>query len=249
MSVPLVSIVDYPQVKWRGLMLDVARHFFTVKEVKQYIDAMLKYKYNLLHLHLTDDEGWRLEIKSLPKLTEIGAWRAERIGTFGTFAKSSTNEPKTYGGFYTQEDIKEIIRYAKERYIDILPEIDMPAHSLAALASYPELSGTEGTYNVSSGEPFMDWSHGAPPIAFIDNTLGPANEKVYDFVDQVMTEVAQLFPFEYIHVGGDEAPHNFWEKNEQIKALMQREGLTTIPQVQAYFEKRVRKSFNRKEKG
>lgn len=248
--VPMVEITDFPRMGWRGLMLDVARHFFTVKEVKQYIDAMARYKYNLLHLHLTDDEGWRIEIKSLPNLTKIGAWNVKKEGNFGTFSKPEPNEPRNYGGFYTQEQIKEIIAYAKDRFINILPEIDVPGHSLAVIASYPELSCTEGAdkYQVRSGEEIMDWSHGAPPIALVDNTLCPANEKVYDFMDKVITEVAQLFPFEYVHVGGDEAPHNFWEKSPQIKALMEREGLKTMPQVQAYFENRLEKIVNAKGK-
>lgn len=249
-QIPAVEIKDYPRVGWRGLMLDVSRHFFTVKEVKQYIDAMVRYKFNMFHWHLTDDEGWRIQIKSLPKLTEVGAWRVEKIGNFGEFSNPLPDEPKTYGGFYTHEDIKEIIKYAEERFVKVMPEIDVPGHSLAAIASYPELSCTEGAdkYNVRAGEPIMDWSQGAPPIAMLDNTLCPANEKVYDFLDKVMTEVASLFPFEYIHVGGDEAPHNYWEKNEQVKALMKREGLKTIPQVQAYFEKKLEKIINAKGK-
>ena len=249
-QIPAVEIKDYPRVGWRGLMLDVSRHFFTVKEVKQYIDAMVRYKFNMFHWHLTDDEGWRIQIKSLPKLTEVGAWRVEKIGNFGEFSNPLPDEPKNYGGFYTHEDIKEIIKYAEERFVKVMPEIDVPGHSLAAIASYPELSCTEGAdkYNVRAGEPIMDWSHGAPPIAMLDNTLCPANEKVYDFLDKVMTEVASLFPFEYIHVGGDEAPHNYWEKNDQVKALMKREGLKTIPQVQAYFEKRLEKIINAKGK-
>lgn len=240
-TVPCVEILDYPRFGWRGLMFDVTRHFFTKEEVKHYIDDMVRYKFNLLHLHLTDDEGWRIEIKSLPQLTKIGAWRVNKVGYFGTFSPPTPDEPKDYGGFYTQEDLKEIIQYAKDRFVDILPEIDVPGHSLAAVVAYPELSCTPeaNTYRVRSGEPIMDWSHGAPPIALIDNTLCPANEKVYEFLDKVITEVAQIFPFEYIHMGGDEAPHNFWEKNEQIKELMKREGLTTIEQVQNYFTKRV----------
>ncbi|MGV8964306.1 MAG: beta-N-acetylhexosaminidase [Candidatus Saccharimonadaceae bacterium] len=249
-EIPVVEISDYPRVGWRGLMLDVSRHFFTVDEVKQYIDAMVRYKYNMLHWHLTDDEGWRIEIKSLPKLTEIGAWRVEKIGTFNEFSQPLPDEPKTYGGFYTQDDIREIIQYAKERFVDVMPEIDVPGHSLAAIASYPQLSCTEGAdkYNVRAGEPFMDWSQGAPPIAIIDNTLCPANEFVYDFMDKVLTEVAQLFPFEYIHTGGDEAPHNFWEKSPQVKALMKKEGLKTMPEVQSYFGKRIEKIIQSKGK-
>ena len=249
-SAPCVEITDYPRFGWRGLMFDVSRHFFTKEDVEKYIDEMSRYKFNLLHLHLTDDEGWRIEIKSLPNLTKVGAWNVKKIGQFGTFTPPTPDEPRNYGGFYTQDDMKEIIRYAKERFIDIMPEVDVPGHSLAAVVSYPELSCTPGAdkYHVNSGEPFMDWSHGAPPIALVDNTLCPANEKVYDFLDKVFTELAALFPFPYIHVGGDECPKNFWEKSADIKALMQKEGLKTQQEVQSYFEKRVEKIVSSKGK-
>jgi hexosaminidase len=241
-ALPCVEVMDYPKLGWRGLMFDVARHFFTKDEVKQYIDAMIKYKFNLLHLHLSDDEGWRIEIKGLPKLTEVGAWNVKKVGTFGDFVPPTADEPRTYGGFYTQNDIKEIVQYAKDRFVNILPEIDVPGHSLAAIASYPELSCTPGAenYKVRSGEKIMDWSKGAPPIALVDNTLCPANEKAYVFLDTVISQIAALFPFEYIHMGGDEAPINYWQNNSAIKALMQREGLKNIEQVQGYFEKRVK---------
>ncbi len=247
---PCVAITDYPRFGWRGLMFDVSRHFFTKEEVKQFIDNMVKYKYNLLHLHLTDDQGWRIEIKGLPKLTEVGAWNVKKVGYFNTFSPPAPDAPRNYGGYYTQEDIKELVQYAKDRFVDILPEIDVPGHSLAAVAAYPELSCTEEAhqYHVNSGEPFMDWSHGAPPIALVDNTLCPANEKVYEFLDKVITQVAQLFPFEYIHMGGDEAPHNYWEKNPQIRALMKKEGLKNMKEVQAYFTKRVQKIVESKGK-
>ena len=249
-KVPCVEITDYPRVGWRGLMFDVARHFFTKQEVKQYIDGMVRYKYNLLHLHLSDDEGWRIEIKGLPKLTEIGAWRVGKTGDFGSFSTPGPDEPRTYGGFYTQEDIKELVKYAKDRFVDIMPEIDVPGHSLAVIASYPELSGTAGAeaYRVRSGERIMDWSKGAPPIALVDNTLSPANEKVYTFLDTVITQIAALFPFEYIHMGGDEAPINYWQKSDAIKALMQKEGLKDMHQVQGYLEKRVQKIVESKGK-
>ncbi len=249
-KMPCVEITDYPRLGWRGLMFDVARHFFTKQEVKQYIDAMVRYKYNMLHLHLTDDEGWRLEIKGLPKLTEIGAWNVKKVGDFGTFSPPGPDEPRTYGGFYTQDDMKEIIAYAKDRFVNIMPEIDVPGHSLAVIASYPELSCTPGaeTYRVRSGEKIMDWSKGAPPIALVDNTLCPANEKVYVFLDSVISQVAALFPFEYIHMGGDEAPINYWQKSDSVKALMAREGLKDMHQVQGYFEKRAQKIVESKGK-
>jgi hexosaminidase len=249
-KVPCVSITDYPRFGWRGLMFDVSRHFFTKDEVKKYIDEMARYKYNLLHWHLTDDEGWRIEIKSLPRLTQVGAWKVKKEGYFGTFSAPTADEPRNYGGFYTQEDVKEIVQYAKDRFVNVLPEIDVPGHSLAAVVSYPELSCTPGVekYSVRSGEPIMDWSRGAPPIALIDNTLCPANEKVYEFLDKVVGEVSRLFPFEYIHMGGDEAPHNFWEKNEAIKALMKKEGLKNMVEVQGYFTRRVEKIVQSKGK-
>lgn len=242
-QLPCLDITDYPRLSWRGLMLDVSRHFFTKEEVKRYIDNMVRYKYNVLHWHLTDDEGWRIQIKSYPNLTDKGAWNVKKVGSFGFFTPPAPDEPRTYGGFYTQEDIKEVIQYARERFVDIMPEVDVPGHSLAAIASYPELSCTPGAdkYVVRSGEQIMDWSHGAPPIALIDNTLCPANEKVYVFMDKVIEEIAALFPFGYIHLGGDEAPINFWQKTEAIKQLMQRENLKDMHGVQAYFQTRVMK--------
>ena len=247
-TVPAVQITDRPRFGWRGLMLDVSRHFFTVDEVKAFIDDMARYKYNLMHFHLTDDQGWRLEIKSLPKLTEVGAWNVKKTGRFNYFTPPSDNEPRDFGGFYTQEQMKELIRYAKDRYVDIMPEIDVPGHSLAAIASYPDLSCTPGTYKVNSGDPFMDWHNDGTFTARIDNTLCPANEKVYDFLDKVFTEVAALFPFEYIHMGGDECAKNFWEKSAEVKALMQREKLKDMHEVQSYFVGRVSKIVGTKGK-
>ncbi len=247
--VPTVTIEDAPRFGWRGLMLDVSRHFFTVAQVKDYINQMAKYKFNLLHLHLTDDQGWRIQIKSLPKLTEVGAWRVDKTGTFGKFSVPGPNEPKNYGGFYTHEDIKELVQYASERFINILPEIDIPGHSLAAIASYPELTCTPGTYTVNSGEQFMIWPGGGKHFyGTLDNTLCPANEKVYEFIDKVFTEVAQLFPFGYIHMGGDETARNFWEKSAGIKTLMQKENLKNLDEVQSYFVKRVEKIISGKGK-
>jgi len=240
-QVPLVEITDYPRVRWRGLMLDVARHFFTVDEVKQYIDNMAKYKYNMFHWHLTDDEGWRIEIKSLPKLTEVGAWRTEQIGWFGSFSQPDPDAPRNYGGFYSQEEIKEVVQYAMERNIHIMPEIDVPGHSSAALAAYPELScfPESDDHFVRTGAPFLDWSTGGRPVAIYENTLNPASEKVYEFMEKVIVEVAKLFPFTYIHTGGDEAPYTFWEKSPDVKQLMEREGLKDMAAVQSWFGKRV----------
>jgi len=248
-TAPYVSITDYPRFGWRGLMLDVSRHFFTRDEVKQYIDQMVRYKFNLLHLHLTDDEGWRVEIKSLPRLTTVGAYNVKEVGQFGTFAPPAPDEPRTYGGFYTQDDIRELVKYAKDRFVNIMPEIDVPGHSLAAVVAYPELSCTPGAenYKVRSGEHIMDFNTDGL-TALVDNTLNPSSEKTYAFLDKVLTEVAQLFPFGYVHMGGDECAKNFWAKNDSVKALMQREGLKTMEEVQSYFEKRLEKIVESKGK-
>lgn len=241
-SLPYCSIKDAPRVGWRGLMLDVARHFFTKQQVKDFIDHMAAYKYNRLHLHLTDDQGWRLEIKALPKLTEVGAFRGERTGRWGEFGKQDPKEPKTYGGYYTQEDIKELLAYAAQRHIAILPEIDIPGHSMAFLAAYPDLSCTPGTpYQVNGGDRFMHWPGGGKFYSDIDNNLCPANERVYGLLDTIFTEVAALFPIEYIHMGGDEAYKGWWEKSAAIKDLMKREKLKDMHEVQSYFVKRVGK--------
>ncbi|MCW3089682.1 MAG: beta-N-acetylhexosaminidase [Ferruginibacter sp.] len=249
-QVPCVDITDYPRFGWRGLMFDVSRHFFTKKEVKDFIDQMARYKFNLLHWHLTDDEGWRIEIKSLPNLTTKGSKRVDKTGYFGAFTPPLPDEPLNYGGFYTQEDIKEVVQYAKERFVNILPEVDVPGHSLAAIVAYPELSCTAGAdkYRVRSGEKIMDWRGNGTFTALVDNSLCPANEKVYTFLDKVFTEIAAIFPFEYIHVGGDECAKNFWEESDAIKSLMQKEGLKTMHEVQSYFEKRVGKIIDSKGK-
>ncbi|HEY8781215.1 MAG TPA: family 20 glycosylhydrolase [Mucilaginibacter sp.] len=248
-TAPCVDITDYPRFGWRGLMLDVTRHFFTKDEVKQYIDQMARYKFNLLHMHLTDDEGWRIEIKSLPRLTTVGAYNVKEVGEFGTFAPPGPDEPRTYGGFYTQNDIRELVQYAKERFVNIMPEIDVPGHSLAAVVSYPELSCTAGAenYKVRSGEHIMDFGKGGL-TALIDNTLNPSSEKTYAFLDKVLTEVAQLFPFGYVHMGGDECAKNFWAQSDSVKALMQKDSLKTMEEVQSYFEKRLEKIVESKGK-
>ncbi|MBB3970009.1 beta-N-acetylhexosaminidase [Mucilaginibacter phyllosphaerae] len=248
-AVPIVDITDYPRFGWRGLMFDVSRHFFTKKEVMSYIDNMAKYKLNLFHWHLTDDEGWRIEIKSFPKLTTVGAYNVKKEGTFGDFIPPKPNEPRNYGGFYTQDDIREVVKYAQERFVNILPEVDVPGHSLAAVASYPELSATPGAdkYVVRSGEKIMDWSKPGHP-ALVDNTLNPAGEFTYQFLDKVVGEIAELFPFPYIHMGGDECAKNFWEQSDAVKALMAKENLKTQEEVQSYFEKRLEKIVEAKGK-
>nr|WP_294945513.1 family 20 glycosylhydrolase [uncultured Mucilaginibacter sp.] len=248
-AVPVVDIYDYPRFGWRGLMFDVSRHFFTKQEVKHFIDDMVKYKFNLLHMHLTDDEGWRIEIKSLPRLTTVGAYNAKREGAFGDFKAPPADEPRTYGGFYTQDDIRELVKYAKDRFVDIMPEVDVPGHSLAAVAAYPQLSATPGAdqYKVRSGEKIMDWSKPGHP-ALVDNTLNPAGEYTYEFLDKVVGEIAELFPFAYMHMGGDECAKNFWEQSAEVKALMAKENLKTMEEVQSYFEKRVEKIVESKGK-
>ena len=245
--VPAVNITDFPRFSWRGMMFDVSRHFFTKEQVKIFIDDMVKYKFNLLHLHLTDDQGWRIEIKALPKLTEVGAWRVDKTGTFMKLSVPAADEPRTYGGFFTHDDIRELVAYAGERFVNVLPEIDVPGHSMAFVAAYPELSCTPGNYKVNSGEQFMVWEKGGF-YGLIDNNLCPANEQTYVYLDKVFTEIAGLFPFDYIHMGGDECATNFWAKSPQIKALMKKEGMKDIHEVQSYFSKKVAKIIESKGK-
>jgi hexosaminidase len=248
-AIPSVEIVDRPRFGWRGLMLDVSRHFFDKGQVKDFIDEMVRYKFNILHWHLTDDDGWRIEIKSYPELTKKGAWNVKRVGYYGNFPAPLPNEKRDQGGFYTQEDVREIVSYARERFVDIVPEIDVPGHSLAAVASYPMLSCTPEAagYSVRSGEQIRYWEDGKP-IGLVDNTLCPAKEEVYVFIDKVFGEVASLFPFEYIHMGGDECATNFWSESGAVKELMQREGLKSMDEVQGYFMKRVAKIIESKGK-
>jgi hexosaminidase len=239
-QIPVVTITDYPRFAWRGIMLDVSRHFFPKAYIKSYIDQLARYKFNRLHLHLTDDNGWRVEIKSLPKLTQVGAWRVPRTGTFGSNDAPKPGEKPTYGGFYTHEDIREIVQYAKDRYIEILPEIDVPGHSMAAIAAYPELCVTKDTtIKVNPGSKFSTWFGNGKFEMHIDNTLNPADEKVYQFLDKVFTEIAALFPFEYIHMGGDECYKGYWEKDPGVQAFMKKNNLRNGEALQSYFTKRV----------
>ncbi len=240
LTIPSVKITDYPRFGWRGIMLDVSRNFFTKEEVKQYIDEIARYKFNTLHWHLTDDNGWRIEIKSLPKLTEVGAWRVPRFGQFGDRSAPKPGEAATVGGFYTQADIKEIIQYAQDKYITILPEIDVPGHSMSAIASYPELSCTKDpNTKVNPGSSFSEWFDNGTFKMNIDNTLNPSDEKVYEFLDKVFTEMAAIFPNPYIHVGGDECYKGFWTKDAGCQALMKKMNMTKPEELQAYFMKRV----------
>lgn len=249
-NIPFVQITDTPRFEWRGFMMDVSRHFFTVAEVKKMMDEMAMYKLNRLHFHLTDDQGWRVEIKALPKLTQVGAWRPNRIGKWHNITKPASEEPKTYGGFYTQEDIKDLVAYAKTKNIEIMPEIDVPGHSMAFLAAYPQLSTTPNyPYQVNAGEEFIDWSGLNGHItARIDNNLDPSKKEVYEYLDIIFGELSTLFPFEYMHMGGDETAKNNWAKSDDVKALMQRENLKTQDEVQSYFVRRVEKIMQSKGK-
>ncbi|MGD0756153.1 MAG: family 20 glycosylhydrolase [Bacteroidales bacterium] len=239
-TIPSVKITDYPRFGWRGMMLDVSRNFFTKEEVKLYIDEISRYKYNTFHWHLTDDNGWRIEIKSLPKLTQIGAWRVPRFGQFGDRTAPKPGEAATTGGFYTQSDIKEIIQYAQERNVTIVPEIDVPGHSMSAIAAYPELSCSKDTsIKVNPGSSFSEWFNNGTFKMRIDNTLNPSDEKVYEFLDKVFTEMAALFPNPYIHVGGDECYKGFWTNDPGCQALMKKMNMTHPEELQAYFMKRV----------
>ena len=247
-SIPACKIKDYPRFGWRGLMLDVSRHFFTTTEVKQYIDWMSKYKFNVLHWHLSDDNGWRIEIKGLPKLTEIGAWRVERFGSFGEREAPNQGEKTPYGGFYTQNEIKDIVIYAADKQITIVPEIDVPGHSMALLSAYPELSTKKEPKMVNPGSKFAEWHGDGAFTMTIENSLNPADEKVYSILETIFGEVATLFPGQYIHLGGDECYHGYWEKDENCIALMKRENLKDAKELQSYFIKRVVKIITSKGK-
>ena len=248
-TVPGVKITDYPRFVWRGMMLDVSRNFFTKEEVKKYIDQISRFKYNTLHLHLTDDNGWRIEIKSLPKLTEVGAWRVHRAGHFGDREKPKPGEAATDGGFYTQADMKEIIKYAQDHFVTIIPEIDVPGHSMAAVASYPELSCTKNPdTKVDPGTPFSEWYGNGTFKMLVDNTLNPSDEKVYQFLDKVFTELAAIFPNPYIHVGGDECYKGYWQQDPGCQALMKKLKIRHLEELQGYFMNRVEEILKAKGK-
>lgn len=246
---PCLTIKDHPQFSYRGFMLDVSRHFFTVKQVKDVLDMMASYKLNRFHWHLTDDQGWRIEIKSYPKLTEIGAWRVPRLGDFSGREAPKSGEVATEGGFYTQEEIKDVVKYAAKRHIEILPEIDVPGHSMAAIAAYPELSVTKNPdTKVNPGSSFAKWFPDGTFEMYADNTLNPTDEKVYTFLDKVFEEVATLFPYEYIHIGGDECYKGFWEKDVEVQRFMKKMDIHSTHELQTYFTARVNKILLSKHK-
>lgn len=229
-TIPCAEITDKPQFPWRGLMLDVSRHRFTKEEVLKYIDELAEYKMNVFHWHLTDDQGWRLEIKSLPKLTEVGAWRAPRVGQWWQRERQQPGEETTYGGFYTQEDVKEVLAYAAKRYVRVIPEIDVPGHSVAALVAYPELACMKAPDAVNVGNKFYGED---------ENTLCIGKDYTFEFMDKVLTEVAALFPDEYVHIGGDECFKGFWHKCPRCQARMKAENLKNEEELQSYFIHRM----------
>jgi hexosaminidase len=238
-TVPCVRIADYPRFAWRGLMLDVSRHFFTKEFVERYIDRMARYKMNVFHWHLTDDNGWRIEIKGLPQLTQVGAWRVPRLAKWGTREAPREGEAATDGGFYTQDDIREVVAYARQRFVTVVPEIEMPGHSLAALAAYPELSCTGGPFQVNPGSNFY---------TKVDNAFCPGNEKTFEFIDKVFSEIAPLFPSEFVHIGGDECFKGFWKTCAKCQRRMADEHLSTPEELQSYLIRRAEKILESKGK-
>lgn len=216
-NIPCLKISDKPAFKYRGMHLDVCRHFFSVEEVKNYIDLISMYKVNRFHIHLTEDQGWRIEIKKYPRLTEVGAFRnGTMIGK-----DFESNDGIRYGGFYTQEQMKDIVKYADERCITVIPEIDLPGHMQAALTSYPELGCTGGPYEV-----WTRWG-------ISKQVLCPGKEKTMKFLEDVLAEIADIFPSEYIHIGGDECPKAEWKKSPECQALIRRLGLKTDSEATA----------------
>jgi hexosaminidase len=220
-TIPALTIMDKPEFIWRGMMLDVCRHFFPKEVVKRYIDLISLYKINVLHWHLTDDQGWRIEIKKYPKLTSVGAWRTEADGS-------------RYGGFYSQDDIREIVAYAGTRGVTIVPEIEMPGHSMAALSAYPELSCTGGPFIVPIG-----WG-------VFEDVYCAGKESTFQFMQDVLTEVLDLFPSKYIHIGGDECPKARWSKCPDCQKRIKDEGLKNEAELQSYFIHRIEKFLNSK---
>lgn len=231
-TIPDLKITDQPRFGWRGMMLDVGRHFFPPDDIKTLLDWMAFHKLNTFHWHLSEDQGWRIEIKKYPKLTEVGAFRKSSP----PYGDRNGSDNTRYGGFYTQEQIKDIVAYAAARHITIVPEIDMPGHMAAAITAYPEL----GNDDIPNYKPEVVTHWGVYPY-----TLAPT-EKTFQFVDDVLTELCALFPSKYIHIGGDEAPKTQWEQSPRVKALMKEKGMKNGHDVQSYFVKRVEKILESK---
>jgi len=218
-------VSDFPKYQWRGLHLDVSRHFFSVEEVKKFIDLMAIYKFNTFHWHLTDDQGWRVEIKKYPKLTEVGAWRDSTVENHYTSSPRSYKKER-YGGFYTQEQIKEIVKYAGEKYITVVPEIEMPGHSRAALSAYPEFSCNGKQQEV-------------PGLWGIFDDILCAKEESILFMQAILDEIVPLFPGEYIHIGGDEAPKTRWKECQNCQNIIRENNLKDEHELQSYFIQRM----------
>ncbi|WP_294330716.1 family 20 glycosylhydrolase [uncultured Chryseobacterium sp.] len=230
-KIPAMKIEDEPKFAWRGMHLDVSRHFFTVEEVKQYIDYLAMYKLNTFHWHLTDDQGWRIEIKKYPKLTQIGSKRKESM--IGAYV-DNTFDGKPYGPyFYTQDQIRDVVKYAQDRHITVVPEIEMPGHALAALSAYPELACTKGPF-----EPATKWG-------VFDDVFCP-KEETFTFLENVLNEVMQLFPSKYIHIGGDECPKTRWKECAHCQELIKKYNLKDEHGLQSYFIQRIEKYVNSK---
>ncbi|GAB4049660.1 glycoside hydrolase family 20 protein [Spirosoma litoris] len=228
LPIPACRIQDKPRYVYRGMNLDVSRHFFSVAFIKKYLDLMALHKFNNFHWHLTDDQGWRIEIKKYPKLTQIGSRRRETlVGHYDDF-DPQVFDGKPYNEFYTQDEIREVIRYAATKYINVIPEIELPGHALAALASYPELACTTGPYQVAT-----KWG-------VFDDVFCPT-EKTFTFLQDVLTEVIELFPSKYIHIGGDECPKTVWHRSAFCQQLMKRLKLKNENQLQSYIITRIDK--------
>ncbi|MBZ0293304.1 MAG: beta-N-acetylhexosaminidase, partial [Anaerolineae bacterium] len=227
-QVPAVTIEDAPRFVWRGLHLDVGRHFFPVADIKKWLDVIALYKMNVFHWHLTEDQGWRIEIKQYPRLTEVGAYRA--ASPYPADRKRLDGQP--YGGFYTQAEVKEVVAYAQTLGITVVPEIEMPGHSIAALAAYPDLGCVGEDYQVRTF-----WG-------IEDDVFCAGNEDVYTFVENVLDEVLDLFPSEFVHIGGDECPKVRWEACPKCQAAIKREGLKDEHELQSYFIHRIEKFLN-----
>ena len=241
-KIPCVQIKDSPRYKWRGMHLDCSRHFFTKEEVKKYIDYLAMYKFNVFHWHLVDDQGWRIEIKKYPLLTKIGSQRKETIigkpafNKDGTPSKDDKYDRTPYGGFYTQEDIKEIVAYAQSKYITVVPEIEMPGHSLAALAAYPQYSCTGGPF-----ETYTKWG-------VSDDVYCAGNDSAFLFLQDILSEVIGLFPGKYIHIGGDECLKERWCVCPKCLKRIADEKLKDENELQSYFITRIEKFVNSKGK-